>query len=330
MKTQNKTMTAKQFIDALTQGEIVPNGTEVIAPDDKRLLIQDVRELKHFPGVKITGDLFVIDCPNLETLDPDLTVSNELHLNQCPELVRVHNTKSANVVFWMCPKIVELPELTHEGLVSVRIAGVGCTKISNITAQTEVLFHQCENLVEVSDIHAEELAFAVNPEIGIVNNITVTRELMFNECPKITELPGIGEGNYLDCMMLADTGVQVIPSTYFRTGHDKPIVEHSHVLLLNNPNLQMVPAIVAEELDVLNCPGVSKIPSGTRVNMLLISNWSMKCEPGVIINDKVDIDDNTQTPANVRVDIEDFLNNRVVKPTTSSSESDEEYDILGP
>ena len=172
MKTQNKTMTAKQFVDALTQGEIVPNGTEVIAPDDKRLLIQDVRELKHFPGVKITGDLFVIDCPNLETLDPDLTVSNELHLNQCPELVRVHNTKSANVVFWMCPKIVELPELTHEGLLDVRVAGIGCTKISKITTVNEIRFYQCKSLVEVSDVHSASLVFTENPELQIVKDIT--------------------------------------------------------------------------------------------------------------------------------------------------------------
>lgn len=329
MKTQNKTMTAKQFIDALTQGEIVPNGTEVIAPkgavvDYKdRLAVLRVPHLKHFPGVKVIGDLFIIDCPNLETIDPELTVTGEFQVNSCPNLTNIHNPQCSEFVIWICPNIVELPELSHEGLLEVRVAGIGCTKVSKITAVNEIRFHQCKNLVEVSDFHSAIVAFTESPELQIVNNITCTKELQFNGSPKIVDLPDIGDGNHLQCMMLADTGVQVIPNTYFDTGADKPMHEHSQVLFINNPALHAIPAIVVEELDIFNCPGVNSIPSGTRVNLLELSSWTVTCEPGVIINDKLRIKDGS-------VDIEDFLNNRVVKPETSSSESDEEYDILGP
>jgi len=328
MKTQNKTMTAKQFMDALTQGEIVPNGTEVILEEGVVFcVVQDVKGLKRFPGVKFVGNLFVVDCPDLETVDPELTVTGEFQINTCPELVSIHNTMSSSVVVWMCPKIVELPELTHEGLESVRIAGVGCTRISNITTkaipEADVRFYQCNNLVEVSDIHSAILAFTESPELEIVKDIAVTQMLEFNGCPKLTELPNIGEGNHLEMMMLANTGVKIVPDNYFQVGVDKPIVEHSHVLFVNNPDLHTIPPVVAEELDVLHCPEVRIIRSGTRVNMLELNDWSVQCEPGVIINDKLRIEDGS-------VDIEDFLNNRVVKPETPSSESDEEYDILGP
>ena len=74
---------------------------------------------------------------------------------------------------------------------------------------------------------------------------------------------------------------------------------------------------------------MSKISAGTRVNYLELSSWNMHCESWVTINDTVMIEGEPGR-SSIKVDIEDFLNNRVVKPETSSSESDEEYDILGP
>jgi len=286
-------MTEKQFVDALSKGKVVPNGTEIVVDSaEKKCVIQGVKGLKHFPGVKIVGNLFIIDCPDLETIDTELTVTEEFQVNSCPNLTGIHNPQCSVFVLWICPKVTQLPELTHEGLLEVRLAGIGCTKVSNIKSALEVRFHQCARLVEVSDISTDALFCSESPELGIITNINVTRELSFNGCPMVTELPDIGEGNHLGNMMLADTGVKIIPSKFFDTDPSKPILEHSQVLILNNPDLRMVPAIVAEEIDILNCPGVHEIPRGTRVNMLELSTWDqMDCEEDVTINERLRVRD---------------------------------------